>query len=191
MMHRLTVFCGSTMGSSPIYRGMAVTLAEAMRKAGLDLVYGGGNRGLMGVVADTLKSLGGTTIGVLPQAMDLPQVRTKQVESQLIITDGMHSRKEKMYELGDGFLALPGGIGTMEELMEAYTWRQLGYHHKPVALLDVDGYWKPLLDMLHKSVEAGFLDPRCLQTLLVDDNPSRLLDRMASQHVQLPDKLSP
>ncbi|MDY6344697.1 MAG: TIGR00730 family Rossman fold protein [Sphaerochaetaceae bacterium] len=191
MMHRLTVFCGSTMGSSPIYRDMAVTLAEAMRKAGLDLVYGGGNRGLMGVVADTLKSLGGTTIGVLPQAMDLPQVRTKQVESQLIITDGMHSRKEKMYELGDGFLALPGGIGTMEELMEAYTWRQLGYHHKPVALLDVDGYWKPLLDMLHKSVEAGFLDPRCLQTLLVDDNPSRLLDRMASQHVQLPDKLSP
>lgn len=179
------------MGSSPIYRDMAVTLAEAMRKAGLDLVYGGGNRGLMGVVADTLKSLGGTTIGVLPRAMDLPQVRTKQVESQLIITDGMHSRKEKMYELGDGFLALPGGIGTMEELMEAYTWRQLGYHHKPVALLDVDGYWKPLLDMLHKSVEAGFLDPRCLQTLLVDDNPSRLLDRMASQHVQLPDKLSP
>lgn len=178
------------MGSSPIYRDMAVNLAKAMRKSGLDLVYGGGNRGLMGVVADTLKSLGGTTIGVLPQAMDLPQVRTKQVESQLIITDGMHSRKEKMYELGDGFLALPGGIGTMEELMEAYTWRQLGYHHKPVALLDVDGYWQPLLDMLHKSVETGFLDPRCQQTLLVDNDPSRLLDRMARQHVQLPDKLS-
>ncbi len=178
------------MGNSPIYRDMAVKLAKAMRETGLDLVYGGGNRGLMGIVADTLKSLGGTTIGVLPKAMDLPQVRTKQVESQLIITDGMHSRKEKMYELGDGFLALPGGIGTMEELLEAYTWQQLGYHHKPVALLDVAGYWKPLLAMLHESVETGFLAPACLQTLLVDSDPARLLGRMAKQHVALPDKLA-
>ena len=178
------------MGTSPCYRKMAEALANAMYVAGLELVYGGGNRGLMGVVADTLKNLGGTTIGVLPKAMDLPQVRTKQVESQLIITDGMHSRKEKMYELGDGFLALPGGIGTMEELLEVFTWQQLGYHHKPVAILDVEGYWKPLRDMLQKSVETGFLDPRCMQTLLVDTDPARLIKRMKAQHVQLPDKLA-
>lgn len=177
------------MGNSPIYRDMAVKLAKAMRETGLDLVYGGGNRGLMGIVADTLKSLGGTTIGVLPKAMDLPQVRTKQVESQLIITDGMHSRKEKMYELGDGFLALPGGIGTMEELLEAYTWRQLGYHQKPIALLDVNGYWQPLLALLWKSNAEGFLAKQVLDVLLVDNDPKRLIRRMQEQHVDLPDKL--
>lgn len=189
MIQRLTVFCGSSMGSKPVYQEAARRLGQVMAERHIDLVYGGGNRGLMGVVADTLKGLGGTTIGVLPKAMDLPQVRTKQVESQLIITSGMHERKEKMFELGDGFLALPGGIGTVEEIMEIYTWLQLGYHHKPVALLDINGYWDALLSFLDHSKQEGFLSKECRNALLVCDDPGKLIGMMESQHISLPDKL--
>ncbi len=178
------------MGSNPVYEESARALARAMREKQIDLVYGGGNRGLMGVVADTLKSLGGHTIGILPSAMDKPSVRTKAVESELIITDGMHARKEKMYEMGDGFLALSGGIGTMEELLEAYTWKQLGYHHKSVALLDTNGYWQPLLAMLRHSQKEGFLDSQVLESLIVDDDPNRILERMQIERATLPDKLA-
>lgn len=187
--HRLTVFCASTLGKNRLYRDAAVTFAQVMIRRGIDLVYGGGNRGLMGVLADTVKTGGRNVTGILPQSMNTPNVRTKVVESQMIITDGMHKRKEEMYRLGDGFVALPGGIGTVEELMEIYTWLQLGYHHKPVGLLNTNDYYGHLIDFLKHSEREGFLQKECLSVLCIDDDPVRLIDKMEATGTDLPDKL--
>lgn len=187
----ITVFCGSTMGSDPKYLEETQTFADEMAKRGLDLVYGGGNRGLMGRLADRLKSAGRHVTGILPKKMDIPSVRTKDVENDLIVTDGMHERKEKMYEKGDAFVALPGGIGTLEELMEIYTWQELGYHGKPVALLNSLHYYDLLLQFLRHSVQEGFLRKEYFDALIVEENPCLLLDRVMQETiVSLPDKLS-
>jgi uncharacterized protein (TIGR00730 family) len=162
-----------------------------MAQHGIDLVYGGGTRGLMGVLADTLRQAGREVTGVLPRAMNKPSVRTHAAESALIITDGMHQRKDTMYRLGDGFVALPGGIGTLEELMEIYTWLQLGYHHKPIGLLNTNDYYGHLVDFLKHSEHEGFLGKECLDALCVDDDPERLLIKMEASGTNLPDKLAP
>ena len=189
-MSTITVFCGSTPGTKPIYRESALALASAMTAQGIDLVYGGGNRGLMGMLADALKKSGRNVTGVLPKAMDIPQVRTKDVESQLVIVDDMHSRKEMMYRLGDGFIALPGGIGTLEELMEIYTWQELGYHRKPIGILNPGGYYDLLLAFLDHASCEGFLRKEYIDALLVDTDPLRLIGKMEAADISLPDKLS-
>lgn len=187
----VAVFCGSSEGRSSIYAHGAQMLGKAMYEKHLSLVYGGGNRGLMGLVAESLHTLGGTVIGVLPEALNRADVRMRKVESQLIIVPGMHERKARMYELADAFIALPGGIGTFEEILEVYTWLQLGYHHKPVALLNLGGFYDNLLTFLNHTCNEGFLQQELLSALIVEHEVDTLLARLEHWDAKLPDKLGP
>ena len=185
----VAVFCGSSTGKNPLYKQVAEQMGEALYHRGLSLVYGGGNRGLMGIVAESLYMRGGSVIGVLPEALNRSDVRLRTVEKQLIIVPTMHERKAKMYELADAFIALPGGIGTFEEILEVYTWLQLGYHTKPVALLNVSGYYDHLLAFLDHSTEEGFLKSDHRSALIVDSDSETLLSKIESWEAKLSDKL--
>ncbi len=186
---RAAVFCGSTMGNKEIYREKAVALAEAMNSRGISLVYGGGNRGLMGVLAHAVYDGGGHVTGVLPSAMNFERVTDGTKATETIIVSGMHERKKTMYSLASGFIAMPGGIGTFEELCEIYTWRQLGYTEGNIALYNVDDYFAHFLEMLDKTVEEGFLSPAVKDILIVTDDPGTLLDHLFSDRKELPSKL--
>lgn len=186
---RAAVFCGSTMGNKKIYREKAVELAEAMNRRSVSLVYGGGNRGLMGVLAHAVYDGGGHVTGVLPASMNFDSVTDGTKATEMIITSGMHERKKTMYSLASGFIAMPGGIGTFEELCEIYTWRQLGYTEGNIALYNVDDYFAPFLIMLEKAVEEGFLAGAVKEILIVTDDPEVLLDHLFSDRKELPSKL--
>lgn len=188
-LKRLAVFCGSVMGKDHIYKTEAEKLGKEMAKNSITLVYGGGNRGLMGVVAHAVHDNGGKVIGVLPKAMVRPSVTDGQVEDEVYIEDDMHQRKKRMYSLSDGFVALPGGIGTIEEISEIFNWRQLGYTGGNVALYNINGYWDPFLNMLDKAVEDGFLSEKVRESLIVADDTESLLSRLDIERVSLPDKL--
>ena len=188
-INTICVFTGSSLGNSEAYKNDALRLAKIFKDNGITLVYGGGNKGIMGVLAGELKRLGGRVIGVLPKAMDLPSVRTKDVESELIIVDDMHKRKEKMYELADAFIALPGGIGTLEELSEIFTWRQLGYHMKNVAILNTTGYYDSLLSFLKHTVDEGFMAREVLDELIVIKDLEDTIALMEKECTELPSKL--
>ena len=188
-LKRLAVFCGSVMGKDQIYKTEAEKLGIEMAKNSISLVYGGGNRGLMGVVAHAVHDNGGKVIGVLPKAMIRPSVTDGQVEDEVYIEDGMHQRKKRMYSLSDGFVALPGGIGTIEEISEIFTWRQLGYTSGNVALYNINGYWDPFLNMLDKAVEDGFLSEKVRESLIVVNDTESLFSRLDNERVTLPDKL--
>lgn len=188
-INSVCVFTGSSFGKSERYREDAISLAHLFAENSISLVYGGGNKGIMGVLAKELKSLGGHVIGVLPKAMDLPSVRTEDVESELIIVDGMHARKEKMYSLSDAFIALPGGIGTLEELSEIFTWRQLGYHEKNIALMNTTGYYDDLLRFLEHTVNEGFMARSVLDELIVISDVKESLTLLERDSRELPDKL--
>ena len=164
-------------------------LGRLLAENGIRLVYGGGNRGLMGTLADTVKSSGGNVLGVLPRAMDLPCVRTKDVETELIIADDMHDRKRKMYDAADAFVVLPGGIGTMDEFFEIFTWKQLGYHKKPVALLNISGFYDTLLKFLDEATEKGFVSRPMRDALIVLDSTEGLIDALEKHEGELPSKL--
>jgi uncharacterized protein (TIGR00730 family) len=155
---RVCVFCGSSRGSSRAYAEAAAELGAALAASGTGLVYGGGNVGLMGVVADATLAAGGEVIGVMPDALVAKEIAHRGL-TELRVTGSMHERKALMAELADGFVALPGGLGTFEELCEILTWGQLGLHTKPVVLLDVEGFWAPFVALLDSAVEAGFLRP--------------------------------
>ena len=186
----IAVFCGSSSGRNSLYASAAESLGKEMAKRSITLVYGGGNRGLMGIIASAVHDAGGHVVGVLPEAMNLPSVRTEQVESELLIVTGMHERKKAMYDRAEAYIAMPGGIGTIEEIAEIYTWRQLGYHRKPVALLNAGGYWDPFISMLGKGVDEGFISDPVRNILIVESNPSALLDRIAEEdNTVLPSKL--
>ncbi len=157
-MQRVCVFCGSSPGRSPEFADTAVEVAAALVGAGIGVVYGGGNRGLMGLVADTAMALGGSVIGVLPSALFDVEVPHRGL-TELVEVDSMHERKQRMYELSDGFVGLPGGYGTLEEIAEIATWSQLGLHAKPIVLVDAGGFWSPLLRWLDTAVDAGFIKP--------------------------------
>ncbi len=157
-MERVCVFCGSSLGASNRFADVAVEVAAALVGEGIGVVYGGGNRGLMGLVADTAMALGGPVIGVLPSALFDVEV-PHQGLTELVEVDSMHERKQRMYELSDGFVGLPGGYGTLEEVAEIATWSQLGLHAKPIILVDADGFWSPLLAWLDTAVDAGFIKP--------------------------------
>ena len=155
-MKTLCVYCGSNAGNNPVYAEQARVLGRTMAEQGLALVYGGGNVGLMGIVADAVLEHGGEVIGVIPQQLVDWEVAHKGV-TRLEVVDSMHTRKQRMFELSDGFIALPGGFGTLDEMFEMLTWRQLGLGKKPCAFLDVQGFWQPLMTMLDTMVRERFL----------------------------------
>ena len=188
-INSVCVFTGSSFGNSEKYRSDAVALARLFAENSITLVYGGGNKGIMGVLAKELKRLGGHVIGVLPKAMDIPSVRTEDVESELIIVQDMHERKKKMYSLSDAFIALPGGIGTLEEFSEIFTWRQIGLHDKNIALFNIEGFFDPLLVFLESIVAQGLMTRDVLDSLIVSDDIDVMLSRLDGDRTVLPEKI--
>jgi hypothetical protein len=178
-LRAVTVFCGSSSGFEPAYEAAAVAMGELLVERGIGLVYGGGSVGLMGVVADTVLAGGGHVTGVIPRHLWEKEVGHGGL-SELLIVESMHERKQVMADRGDAFIALPGGVGTFEELFEAMTWTQLGLHAKPVGLLDVAGFYAPLLAFLDGTVDAGFLKPEHREILHATAEPTDLLDALAT-----------
>lgn len=172
---RIAVYCGSSIGDEEIYKTQALALVQAMHKRGYGLVYGGGNVGLMGIIADEMLRLGGEVIGVIPKRLMDKEVGHTGLTQQIIV-DSMHERKAKMFELCDACIALPGGIGTMEELFEAFTWSQLGFHYKPCGVLNVNGFYQPLNDLLQHMVNHNFLKQDFKNMLLFNDDVNVLLN---------------
>ena len=175
-MRRICVFCGSSMGVRPHYAEAAAAMGRQIAERGLELVYGGGNVGLMGIMADSALAAGGKVIGVIPEALMKWEVGHLDL-TQLHVVPSMHERKALMAELSDGFIALPGGIGTMEELFEVWTWGQLGMHPKPLGFLDVAGYYGHLHTFLDHMAAEGFLRERHRAMVAVESDPAALLAR--------------
>jgi uncharacterized protein (TIGR00730 family) len=173
----LCVYCGASAGISPHYADAARNLAATLVERHIELVYGGGNIGLMGVIADEVMRLGGTVTGVIPSALVDKEVGHTRL-SHLHVVDTMHQRKAMMAELADGFIAMPGGIGTLEELFEVLTWSQLGFHDKPIGLLNVAGFYDGLIAFIGHMQTQGFLRSHHLKLLLQDADPAALLTRM-------------
>jgi uncharacterized protein (TIGR00730 family) len=178
-MHRLCVFCGSSVGTNPAYLEAARATGRSLARRGIGIVYGGGSVGLMGALADAALAEGGEVVGVIPRALQLRELAHGGLTA-LHVVRSMHERKAKMAELADGFVALPGGLGTLEELAEILTWAQLGLHARPCGLLDVAGYYGPLIAFLDKAVSEGFVRPDHRRLLVVEDDPGALLDRFAA-----------
>lgn len=176
---RVCVFCGSSKGSRPVYARAARELGERLVAHGHGLVYGGGNVGLMGEIADAVLARGGEVIGVIPRSLVVREVGHRGL-SELVVVRTMHERKAKMVELSDAFVALPGGFGTLDEFCEVLTWAQLGIHDKPCALFDVEGYFDPLLALLDRAVSEGFIRPEHRALVLSERDPERLLARIAA-----------
>jgi uncharacterized protein (TIGR00730 family) len=176
---RLTVFCGSSLGRSPVYPEAARGFARVMVARGLGLVYGGAAVGLMGVMADTVLEGGGEVIGVIPRLLVAREIAHRGL-TELRVVETMHERKALMADLGDGFVALPGGAGTLDELFEAWTWAQLGLHSKPCGVLDVEGFYGSLLRAIEHAVTEGFIKEEHARMLIAERDPGRLLDRIAS-----------
>ena len=183
----ICVFCGSSSGSRDVYRAAAEAVGKRLAERKLGLVFGGGSCGLMGVVADAAIAAGGQVIGVIPKAIERREIAHRGL-SELRVVASMHERKAMMAELSDGFIALPGGLGTLEELFEVLTWAQLGIHEKPVALLNVAGYFDPLLALLDHYVREGFLRPEHHALLMYGDDVDELLERMAKHQPTILDK---
>jgi uncharacterized protein (TIGR00730 family) len=175
MMRRLCVFCGSSDGERPGYLELARQMGTALAERGIETVYGGGNVGLMGAVADAALAAGGRVIGVIPDGL-LAKERGHRGISELEVVGSMHERKARMAKLSDGFIALPGGLGTLEELAEALTWSQLGLHRKPCGVVNLAGYFDPLIEFLDRAVEEGFMRAESRRMLLVAGDPAALLD---------------
>ena len=179
MLRRICVFCGSSSGNDVVYRQAAQAVGRLLSQRGIELVYGGGNVGLMGMVADACLEGGGRVIGVIPEALKNKELAHHGL-TDLRVVGSMHERKALMADLSDAFIALPGGYGTWDEFCEVLTWSQLGIQHKACALLDVNGYYGPLLAMADKAVSEGFLREVHRGLMLSDDAPTRLLDRLGT-----------
>jgi len=183
---RLAVYCGSAPGSKGVFADAARATAEAMVRRDVDLVYGGGRLGLMGLIADRVLDLGGHVYGAIPTALVDLEVAHEGL-TELHRVDTMHERKAKMTELADAFLALPGGIGTLDELFEAWSWNALGYHAKPFCLLNVEGFWDGLIEFIDHATQSGFLSQQRRSQLLVAQTPDEaleLLDEAAAAATQ-------
>jgi uncharacterized protein (TIGR00730 family) len=178
----ICVFCGSANGRRPLYARAARAFGSALAERGLGLVYGGGSIGLMGVVADAAMEGGVPVVGVIPRALFRREIAHHGI-TRLEVVPSMHARKARMARLSDAFVALPGGIGTLEELFEVLTWGYLGIHAKPTGLLDVGGYWRPLIRLLDHAVDEGFLRPAHRKLVVVDRSPARLLERLARHRI--------
>jgi len=178
-MRRVCVFCGSNVGTRREYAEAARVLAAVLVESKLGIVYGGGNVGLMGILADAALERGGEVIGVIPQTLVDKEVAHRGV-TELMVVGTMHERKARMNDLSDAFIALPGGFGTLDEFFEVLTWSQLGFHGKPCALLNVAGYYDPMLAMLDHAVAERFLRPAHHDLVITDSEPSRLLRRLSA-----------
>lgn len=176
-LKRICVFCGSSSGFDPVHRQAAVNFGRLLVDEQIELVYGAGSVGLMGAIADAVLHAQGRVIGVIPRFLATRELLHEGV-SEVRVTETMHERKALMSELSDGFVALPGGLGTFEELFEVLTWAQLGLHAKPIGLLNVDGYFDSLVQMVEHAITAGFCRDKHRQLFVVDDDPVRLLVRM-------------
>jgi uncharacterized protein (TIGR00730 family) len=173
----ICVFCGANTGSDPAYREAAVALGHSLAERGIRLIYGGGAVGLMGVVADAALAAGGEVIGIIPQSLERKEIGHKGL-TRLEVVDGMHARKARMAELSDAFVALPGGLGTLEELFEVWTWGQLGYHAKPLGLLEVKGFYAQLGGFLDHLVGEGFVRQPHRDMLKIRESAAELIDAL-------------
>lgn len=176
-MKSICVFCGSSMGFHPIYKKSAYDMGKHIAKQNLRLIYGGGSVGLMGVLADAVMEFGGEVIGVIPRFLYEKEVGHDGV-SELVIVESMHERKQKMAELSQGFIAMPGGIGTMEELFEIFTWSQLALIKKPVALFNVNNFYDDIMHFLNKMVKEGFIKEVTVNSLIDSQNTRELIEKM-------------
>ena len=179
---RLCVFLGASHGRRPDYTEAAEMIGCLLARRGIGLVYGGGNVGLMGRLATAALEAGGEVIGVIPESLMGREVSGTRIEdlgaTRLEIVDSMHTRKARMAELSDGFIALPGGYGTFEELFEILTWAQLGFHRKPIGILNTQGYFSPLIHLIDHSLEEGFIRPENRALVIDDTDPERLIQRL-------------
>ena len=183
-MKNILVYCGASVGFDEIYNNTAIAAGKLLVEKNKTLVYGAGSVGIMGIIADAVLENGGEVIGVIPSFMEKFEVQHKGL-TQIHIVETMHQRKQLMAEISDAVVALPGGWGTLDELFEILTWKQLGLHQMPVGLLNVNGFYDPLIEMIHKMVKEGFLKQTNLDMLMIDDNLESLLNRM--EQAEYPD----
>ena len=186
-LRTLCVFCGSSRGAHPAYAEAATAMGSALAERGIGLVYGGGRVGLMGIVADAVLAAGGEAHGVIPTFLADKEVGHYGL-TRLDVVDSMHERKARMAELSDGFIALPGGIGTLEEIAEIWTWSQLGLHQKPIGVLNVAGFYNGLLSFIDHAVAEAFLRPDHARTVLRETRPNALIDAMAAYVPEVAEK---
>jgi uncharacterized protein (TIGR00730 family) len=189
-VRRIAVFAGSSAGNDPRYVKLAAQVGGELGRRGLGVVYGGGRAGLMGAVAQGALDEGGEVIGVIPRSMVDRELAYIDL-TELHVCETMHQRKAMMADRVDAFLALPGGLGTLEEIFEVWTWRQLGFHHKPVGFLNADGFWTPLLDTLHGIAAAGFLAAAALDDVVVGENLETALDGLSRRALPGEEHLRP
>ncbi len=178
-MKRIAIYCGSATPADPVYIAAARHVGRTLAERGIGIVYGGGRLGLMGSVADAALEAGGEVIGVIPQALVASEVAHRRC-TQLHVVAGMHERKRMFTDLADGFITLPGGVGTMDELWEAISWSQLGYHRDPVGVLNVAGFYDALIAFNRHMIDVGFIRPQHAGIMLVDDDLDGLLTQMAA-----------
>jgi uncharacterized protein (TIGR00730 family) len=176
-MKRIAVYCGSNKGVRPEYASAAEALGTLLAREKIELVYGGGRVGLMGIVADAALKHGGHVIGVIPEKLVIKEVIHEHLPDRRIVKT-MHERKALMAELADGFIALPGGYGTFEEMFEVLAWSQLGWHQKPFGLLNIAGFYRPLLDVLEHTCDEGFIRPQHHKLILVEEDAEKILRRL-------------
>lgn len=177
-MKRLAVYCGSSLGASEDYKLGAITLGKELAKRQITLVYGGSSIGLMGILANTVLKEGGQVIGVIPRLLEEREISHPSL-TKLYVVENMHERKAKMAELADGFVVMPGGAGTLEEFFEVFTWGQIGIHQKPCGLLNIKGYYNPLMHLLDHMVKQEFLQEKFRSMLIVEEGPALLIERFS------------
>ncbi|MDA1477998.1 LOG family protein [Bacillus changyiensis] len=178
-MKRLAVFCGSSLGASKVYKEGAVQLGQELAKRDITLIYGGASVGMMGTVADTVLAQGGQVIGVIPKMLEDREISHPGL-TELIVVHSMHERKAKMAELADGFIALPGGPGTLEEFFEVFTWAQIGLHQKPCGLLNINHYYDHLISLFNHMTKEEFLQEKYRAMTVIEQDPERLIDRFST-----------
>jgi len=177
----LCVYCGSSAGRSPIYRAAAERLGRLLAENRIRLVFGGGRIGLMGILADSVIAAGGSAIGVIPRFLETREVGHQAVD-KLYIVESMHERKKLMFDLSDAFAVLPGGFGTLDETFEVITWRQIKLHDKPIIMIDIDGYWRPFLDLAEQAIGQGFARPECRQLFTVVSDVDEVIPALRREH---------
>jgi uncharacterized protein (TIGR00730 family) len=170
----LCVLCGSREGTDPAYRRSAIRLGQLIAERGVRLVYGGGSIGLMGVIADAVIEAGGEVVGVIPDFLIRYEVGHRRL-TDLVVTESMHDRKRRMFEMADAFVVLPGGLGTLDETFEIVTWKQLRLHESPIIVLDVNGYWSPLIALVEATIRGGFAHPEVAELVTVVETPEQVL----------------
>jgi len=179
MFQSICIFCGSRPGVNSAYVEAARAMGRLLAERDITLIFGGGMTGIMGALADAVLEHGGRAVGVIPESMNVPKVVHENL-TDLIVTPNMYSRKVKMFKLSDAFIALPGGLGTLDELFEALTLSQLGYEPKPIGILNVARYYDPLMDLIDHAIQAGFIAPRYRDVFTVREEPAALLDAMTA-----------